>query len=415
MLYWLWLAEKCGPASKDFNKIIEKYDDPFDVYRLEEAEIEQFSSLSKTVRARLCQKDLDRSFEILKFCKQNRVDIISYGDIRYPESLKMIEEPPVLLYCKGHFPEFNSRLCVGVVGARSMSQYGKESAYRIAYDLAASSALTVSGMARGIDGVAACASVAAGGETVAVLGSGIDVVYPKEHKKLMDEICRHGAVITEYPPKEKPYGYNFPKRNRIISGLCQALLVVEASAASGALITAELAKGQGRQIFAVPGQISDDRAEGPNTLVKNGAFSVTCAGDLLKHYEFLYGDGFEKRRSAKKNVPVDKVLESFGLYYAISGEEHKEMKESPKKEKTVEKAIGTTESDEIKGDGSAELVASLDPVTRKIFEALPQGKAVSADAVVGDGISVSDAITALTMLELYELVSSLPGGFYIRK
>lgn len=418
VLYWLWLAEKCGAASKDFNKIIEKYDDPFDVYRLEEAEIEQFASLSKNVRARLCQKDLDKSFEILKFCKQNRVDIISYGDRRYPERLKMIEEPPIVLYCKGHFPEFNSRLCIGVVGTRGMSQYGKESAYEIAYELAESSALTVSGMARGVDGVAACASIAAGGETVAVLGCGIDVLYPKEHKRLQEEICRHGAIITEYPPKEKPYGYNFPKRNRIISGLCQGLLVVEASAGSGALISAELAKCQGRQVFAVPGQISDGRAEGPNSLIKNGAYPVTCAADMLKHYEFLYGDGYIKRRSAKKNMPIDKVLESFGLFYALSGEaaESEKDKISPRAEKiTKEKAARNTEAAESKGDGSAELVSTLDPVTRRIFEALPQGKAVSADAVVGDGVSVSDAITALTMLELYGLVSSLPGGFYIRK
>ena len=415
-LYWLWLAQKCGAASKYFNKIIEKYDDPFDVYRLEADEIEQISTLSETLRARLCEKDLDRSFEILKYCKQNRVDIISYGDRRYPERLKMIECPPVVLYCKGHFPDFNTRLCVGVVGTRDMSEYGKQSAYRIAYDLASSSVITVSGMAKGIDGVSACASLAAGGETVAVLGSGIDVVYPKQHKKLMDEICRHGAVITEYPPKEKPYGYNFPKRNRIISGLCQGVLVIEGDAGSGSLITAEIAINQGRQVFAVPGKISDVGAEGPNELIKGGAYSATSAKDILKHYEFLYGDGYEIRRSAKKNMSVDKALESFGLFYALS--QTKDEQDDiilPKKEKSNKKS----KAEEVKEQGGESedkvAVESLDPVTRKIFEGLPHDRAVSADAVVGDGISASDAITALTMLELYGLVSSLPGGLYIRK
>ena len=184
------------------------------------------------------------------------------------------------------------------------------------------------------------------------------------------------------------------------------------------MISAKMANGQGRQIFAVPGQISDGGAEGPNSLIKSGAYSVTCAADMLKHYEFLYGDSYEKRRSAKNNMPIDRVLESYGLSYAVSGgEDEREQDDLPtKKEKiTREKAEVNTDAEESKGDGSAELVATLDPVTRRIFEALPQGKAVSADAVVCDGISVSDAITALTMLELYELVSSLPGGFYIRK
>ena len=256
-LYWIWLAEKCGPASKEFNRIIEKYEDPFDVYRLDEEELEQFSALGKTVREKLCQKDLEGASEILRYCKQNRVDVISYADRRYPERLKQLQDPPVVLYCKGHFPEFDSSLCIGIVGTRKMSEYGKQSAYKIAYELAASSVVTVSGMALGIDSVAACASVMAGGRTVAVLGCGIDTVYPKQHKKLMDEICRHGAVITEYPPKEKPHGYNFPKRNRIISGLCQGVLVVEGAVGSGSLITANAAINQGRQVFAVPGKISD--------------------------------------------------------------------------------------------------------------------------------------------------------------
>lgn len=418
-LYWIWLAEKCGPASKELNRIIEKYEDPFDVYRLDEDEIAQFTALGKTLREKLCQKDLERASEILKYCKQNRVDVISYADRRYPERLKQLQDPPAVLYCKGHFPEFDTSLCIGVVGTRKMSEYGKQSAYKIAYDLASSSVVTVSGMAKGIDGVAACASIAAGGRTVAVLGSGIDTVYPKVHKKLMDEISRHGAVITEYPPKEKPYGYNFPKRNRIISGLCQAVLVVEGSAGSGSHITATAAIDQGRQVFAVPGKISDARAEVPNELIKNGAYSVTSAKDILKRYEFLYGDSFEKKPSAKKNTPIDSVLSSMGLAYAVSeGDGEQEGIFLPEKKKrrkmAVEEQAPAAAAEENTEDNAA-LVESLDAITRRIFESLPHDRAVSADAVVGDGVSASDAITALTMLELYGLVSSLPGGLYIRK
>lgn len=419
-LYWLWLAEKCGIASKSFNKLVEKYESPFDIYRLEESEIEQFEGLGKTLRARLCEKDLDASYEILKYCKQNKVDIISYGDKRYPERLRNLQDPPIVLYCKGHFPEINSRLCVGVVGTRRMSEYGKQSAYKIAYELAASSVLTVSGMALGIDGVAACATLAAGGDTVAVLGCGIDVVYPKQHKALMDEICRHGAVITEYPPKEEPRGHNFPKRNRIISGLCQGVLVVEGSVGSGALITAKAALEQGREVFAVPGKISDAGAEGPNDLIKEGAYPVLSAKDILKHYEFLYGDGYKKLSSAKKNRPADKALERYGLFYALSGDKAEAEDEIflPKREKKKKEAVQPSriiEQTEESSESYSELVSGLDGVTRKIFESLPTDRAVSADFVVGDGITVSDAITSLTLLELYGLVSSLPGGLYIRK
>ncbi len=419
-LYWVWLAEKCGPASKDFTKIIEKYQDPFDVYLLDNDEIEQLKDLGDRTRAALCQKDLDPSYDIMTYCKQNRVDIISYGDRRYPERLKMLQDPPIVLYCKGHFPEFDTRLSIGVVGTRSMSEYGKQSAYRISYDLAASSVLTVSGMALGIDGVCACASLTAGGETVAVLGCGIDTVYPKHHAKLYEQICRHGAVITEYSPHEKPYGHNFPKRNRIISGLCQGVLVVEGSEGSGSLITAELAIGQGRQVFAVPGKISDAGAEGPNRLIKEGSYSATCAADILKHYEFLYGDVCKKRRSAKKDISADAALEALGLHYAVSGakEEQDEIflpkKERKTKKNTVAEPV-TEQEVSVAEESGAISVDSLDPITRRIFESLPQDRAVSADAVVGDGISASDAITSLSLLELYGLISSLPGGLYIRK
>ena len=435
-LYWLWLAEKCGIASKQFGRIIEKYDDPFDVYRLSEDEIEQLEGINGALRAKLCEKDLESSYSILKYCKENRVDIISYGDSRYPARLKNIEDAPILLYCLGHFPDFNSALCIGMVGTRKMSEYGKQSAYKIGYELSSAGAIVVSGMALGVDGAAASGALSAGGRTVAVLGCGISVVYPKEHKKLMEEISRKGAVITEYPPAEAPHGHNFPKRNRIISGLCQGVLVVEGAAGSGALITARRAIDQGREVFALPGKIDESNSEGPNELIREGAYPALCSDDILRHYDFLYHDviDYSKHTKAKRKVArgdADAALKKYGVGSRVlkfandpkpqepaqtqTPDEESFVLEERHEEEQTPTEQASTEKRESMADNSAELLAGLDETTRRVFESLPIDKAVSPDALAAAGIGVGDAITSLTMLELCGLVSSLPGGLYIRK
>jgi DNA processing protein len=438
-LYWLWLAEKCGAASKQFGKLIERYDDPFDIYRLGEDEVEQLDGVNGALKAKLCEKDLETSYSILKYCKENRVDVIAYGDARYPARLKNIEDAPILLYCLGHFPDFNSALCVGIVGTRKMSEYGKQSAYKIGYELASAGAIVVSGMALGVDGAAASGALSAGGRTVAVLGCGISVVYPKEHKKLMEEISRRGAVITEYPPTEAPHGHNFPKRNRIISGLCQGVLVVEGAVGSGALITARRAIDQGREVFALPGKIDESNSEGPNELIRAGAYPVLSSDDILRHYDFLYHDviDYSKLTKAKRKVSkgdADAALKKYGVGVkvmrfakdaenapkmpekAVIDEESFSLEESPTVNKSDStKAEAAPERKESMADNSAEILATLDETTRRVFESLPIDKAVSPDALAAVGIGVGDTITSLTMLELCGLVNSLPGGLYVRK
>ena len=427
-LYWLWLAAKCGVASKQFDRIIEKYEDPFDVYGLTDDEIEQMEGINSTLKAKLCQKDLEGSYAILRYCKENRVDIITYGDRRYPLRLKNTVDPPILLYCLGHFPDFNSLLCIGMVGTRKMSEYGKQSAYRIGYELASAGAVVVSGMALGVDGAASCGALSAGGSTVAVLGSGISVVYPKEHKRLMDEIAKHGAVITEYPPNEPPYGHNFPKRNRIISGLCQGVLVIEGAKGSGAMITARRAIDQGREVFALPGKIDDINSYVPNELIREGAYPALCSEDILGHYDFLYGDVIDRVKLSKAqrkiaDGDVDKALKKYGVVSKKRTMGKSKAKEdvdedfSPDAEQeTVAETIKEAPvAGNVAADESIALIATLDGFTRQVFEAIPIDKAISPDVLAAQGFDVSAAVTALTMLELYGLVSALPGGLYIRK
>ena len=419
-LYWIWLARACGVASKCFVRLIERFGDPFEVYSLDESEIEYIEGIGQQLKVKLCDKNLEESYSVIKFCKKNKVDIISYADKRYPSRLKQLEDPPAVLFCRGRMPDFNDRLCVAVVGTRKMSEYGKQTAYKIAYELAAANVVVVSGMALGIDGVAAGGALAAEGETVAVLGSGIDVIYPREHDVLCSEIVRSGAVITEFMPSTPPDKYNFPIRNRIISGLCQGTLVVEGDRRSGALITARAAIKQGREVFALPGKVDESNSEGPNELIRDGANVVLSADDITNHYDFLYHDVIHYRglKKAKDRSQLDYQLISD---LCICSKSYKKSEFSAREENETElykiadvplkDSLNQTDNKEQEN----ELLAGLDDGAKRIFSQMPIETAVSPDSLVEEGFDVGDVITSLTMLELCGLVTSLPGGLYMRK
>ena len=430
-LYWIWLSEKCGIASKEFGRLMERYCDPFDLYRLDEDEIEQLDGIGKALKRRLNDKSLESAYSILRYCKTHRVTIVAYGDESYPARLRNIEDPPVLLYTLGKLPDLNHRLCIGMVGTRKMSEYGRQTAYKISYELAASNAVVVSGMAEGIDGVSACGAMASGGETVAVLGCGISRAYPKEHERLMKEIAKHGAVITEYPPSERPLRENFPRRNRIISGLCQGVLIVEGPVGSGALITAKFAVDQGREVFALPGKVNEKNSYAPNELIRQGANVALSSEDILRHYDFLYHDMINYRglaRSKAHMVEEETALRRYGVSALYEIKKNKEKKASvPKTNPTVaskestshrpvlETQMSKTESSQGRPDASEPVLAALDDVTKQVFASLPMDCAVSPDGIALEGVSIGEVITALTLLELSGLVTSLPGRLYQRK
>ena len=322
-----------------------------------------------------------------------------------------------------------------------MSEYGKQTSYKIAYELAGANMVIVSGMASGIDGVCACGALAAGGDTVAVLGSGLCKVYPKEHKPLMNEIVKKGAVISEFPPDEHPLGSNFPKRNRLISGLCQGVLVIEGPTRSGALITASKAMAQGREVFALPGKVGENNSKGPNELIQNEAHVVLSSKDIAEHYDFLYHDVIRYKAfstAEKKMPPCEKSMARYGvsdLCYEERSDTNAptsdtaEKSAAPQRKKArsedernatsgrteVTKPTAPQNGAEQKPDASAEVLSGLDEMTRSVFEQMPLDRAVTPDVFATAGIGIGEAITALTLLELNGLVSSLPGGMYIRK
>lgn len=260
----------------------------------------------------LCEEKLMESAGILESCERKGIRVIPIDDGEYPELLRYIHDPPLVLYVRGVIPR---GVCFGVVGSRKATGYGMDAAFRLSKQLAGEGCIIVSGMARGIDTAAHTGALHAGGQTIAVLGCGPDQAYPPENRGLMDRISKSGAVISEYPPGVKPQTYHFPVRNRIISGICIGVLVVEAGQKSGSLITAQAALDQGREVFAVPGNINHHNSLGTNRLIREGAKLVLSAGDILEEIPWsLAALPMHERNAVTK---ADEITREEGLILQI--------------------------------------------------------------------------------------------------
>ncbi len=239
----------------------------------------------------------------LQACRKHNIQIITYYDERYPSALKETPDPPILLFMKGAFQD-RDVISIGVVGTRIPSQYGKRVAELLSKDLIQNGFTIVSGLARGIDTIAHQTCVKLGARTIAVMGSGLDIIYPTENKKLSDLIIENGALLSELPCGSLPDAVNFPKRNRIISGLSLGVLIVEAGEKSGALITATSALNQNREVFAIPGSIFSTKSSGTNRLIKEGAKLVQSVDDILEELQHRVRS-FSFEKSDFKALPID--------------------------------------------------------------------------------------------------------------
>jgi len=228
--------------------------------------------------------DFDYGKRQFDCARQDGVEIIDFWDECYPENLKKIYDPPAFIFMKGTLSK-QDKYAISIVGTRLPSSYGKLVAEKIAKELAQKGLVIVSGLARGIDTISHWAAVHSGGRTIAVMGTGLDQIYPGENKKLAEKIVEQGALVTEFPMGTKPDAVNFPRRNRIISGLGLGTVVVEAGLKSGALLTANYALEQNREIFAVPGNINSPKSMGTNQVIKDGAKLITSANDVLIELE----------------------------------------------------------------------------------------------------------------------------------
>jgi DNA processing protein len=249
-----------------------------------------------------------------EYTRRKGIDVLTWDDPTYPFRLKQIDQPPPVIYIRGSLTPLDD-FAVAVVGTRRITGYGRQVTEELASCLARSGITVVSGLARGVDGVAHEAALKAGGRTFAVLGSGVDVLYPPEHRSLGENICTQGALISDYAPATQPDAANFPPRNRIISGLSRAVVVVEAGEESGALITATFAAEQGRDVFAVPGNITAPQSKGTNRLIREGAIPYLRPEDVL---EALKLDHVPQQQQARLALPADEVESS--LIYLLANE-----------------------------------------------------------------------------------------------
>ncbi len=442
-VYWIWLSLKLNNQNSVFQHLLDLFgNSPYEIYKANEDELNRASHLSELQKRTLLDKNLDEALSIFNYCKWNRVGIMTYGDGIYPESLKSMKKPPILLYYMGNIPNLNNRVCVSVVGTRKMTEYGMRSCYKIAYELASAGAVVVSGMALGIDSVAHAGTIGARGTTIAVLGCGIDVIYPKQHRKLRKYICEHGAVITAYHPSTPAYKNNFPERNAIISALSEGTLVVEAPRSSGALITADRAAEQSRTVYALPGSIEEPMSEGPNYLIKNGAVAITCARDILGYYfenHSRFVDPVKLRQGELSSEFDNGILEDVGINVTCYG---KGPKENPKsllrklneqlnnnaeqnsdyysvpKIKKINENNTVQKEENISVEPAPVDESALEGLTeeqRRIFNDLSCDKPTSVDTLAKGGYSIGTLMATLTILEIKGLITSLPGGMYIRK
>ncbi len=399
-LIWMWLSLHFGAGSRIYHKLYAHFGSLEAIYDSDDADVAMIDWLDLAKKKKLLDKSLSHAEEVLEWCRDNGVDVITPSDNNYPELLRLIDDYPAVLYCKGKLPDFQKTLCISVVGTRKMTIYGQKNAYELGFGLAKGGATVISGMALGIDCTAQKGALYAGGSSVAVLGSGIDVCYPHQNKALMQKIISVGAVITEYPPHTPPNGTNFPVRNRIISALSPATVVVEADRNSGSLITAKKALSQGRMLFAFPGPVKNFSTEGTNQLLMEGARVATCAIDVLE--QFL--DKFSNLNlSASKEKPVFaknlKVASSFNVDNFYGNKEECNISVQNIAEKEV-KRFDTS---------------NLSEDEKRVYDAMSFDKPNSYDTLIELEYDASKLASILMMLEISGAIESTPGGYYIKK
>lgn len=311
--YELWLGYVTGIRPARHKAFIEKYGSAEEVYKaagngkLERTVIGD-DELFPLMKERANQQYIDRCE---KYLKDKNISVLLMTDAEYPKLLKEIYMPPPLLFVKGKIPE-KLPLPIAVVGSRQCSDYGESIAEKLSSELAECGCCIVSGMAYGIDRIAAQSALKASREdcpTIAVLGCGVDVVYPHANHALYDEICERGAVVSEFLPGTRPDAFNFPRRNRIISGISKGVLVVEAAMKSGTRITVDHALEQGRDVFAVPGRITDSACEGTNQMIREGmAKAIFCVEDILEEYGIDAGMIRRADKIDESSLSMEEVL-----------------------------------------------------------------------------------------------------------
>ncbi len=293
LLHWIWFAELKDISLLHKHRLLERFGDPEELHRMSEEALIN-AGLPEKERNALLDKDLWKAEQIVERCTKREISVLPVLDSAYPKRLRNSPDAPILLYYRGVLPDWEARPFIGVVGTREASAYGLQVAHQLGSQIASCGGFVVSGGAAGADTSAMQGAMSAGCPVVGVLGCGVDVVYPYSNRKLFEAVVKEGCLISEYPPGSEAKPWHFPARNRIISGVSNGVLVVEAPKKSGALITARYALEQGRDVFVVPGNINSSTCEGSNALLQEGATPVLSGWDVVSGYEFLYPGKLQK-------------------------------------------------------------------------------------------------------------------------
>ena len=382
--YWVWLAECRGVSNQAVLALLRHFGSPEDVFYADTGEILLTEGITREQAKALEDHKLNKADKILADCQRLGLRILTIQDAEYPGRLQNIYDPPCLLYVKGRLPAIDEEAAVAVVGTRDCTPYGVACAEKLGYGLSSGGAVVVSGLAKGIDAAASRGALRAGGVTVGVVGNGLDVHYPYESRYLYEDIAAAGALLSEYPPGTEPAGSHFPARNRIISGLSLATLVVEAPERSGALITAETALEQGRDVFAVPGPIDAPASVGCNRLIRDGAGLVSDAWDILREYAGRFPEKLKQDEAREQP--------------AVLGYQTRQKAEP----KPVPPSLDLNKS-------------SLTDDQLNLLRAMSDEEpALVDDLIEQTGIPTRRVLSALTLLEMEQLVTQHSGKRYTR-
>lgn len=400
--HWIWLAERKHLNDCARLGLLEHFGDPERIYFAQEQEYKALELPPNGIQS-LLDKDLGRAEEILEECRKKKIHILTFHDSGYPRKLKNIPDPPIVLYYKGTLPDLDGTPVIGVVGTRKASGYGLQTARRLGYQIARCGGILVSGLAKGIDAQSMHGALAADGPLVGVLGGGADVVYPAENRALFADTGNYGCLISEYPPGTRPFPQNFPRRNRIISGMSDGVLIVEAPVKSGALITAGLAADQGRDVFVVPANVDVESSQGSNALLRDGGIAVGSGWDILSEYQARYPGkvrefhgGQLREEPAAKMVQVAQKAEKFT----------KKSKDGASAEKkTIDNSDFTPYIDLTK------ILPSLSNAEQAIVSRLQSGQKLVDDVIAESGLAAPVVLASLTVLEVKGIVRRLPGRF----
>jgi DNA processing protein len=373
---WVELNMTPGIGPRAAAKLLERFGSAEAVYKATRAELEQLRLPPEAVDTIIARDLLPRAEAEIFAVKKVGGDILLLDDGVYPSLLREIYDPPIVLYVKGEWSDCLDRPCIGVVGSRRCSTYGQNAAIMLARDLAQRGVTVVSGFARGIDAAAHRGALEAGGRTVAILGTGIDEVYPREHKKLAAEILDHGgALVSQFPLGTPPVSENFPYRNRIISGLSLGVVVVEAAENSGSLITARLAMEQNREVFAVPGNITSRNSFGTNYLIKG------AGAKLVQQWQDIAAE-------LPQQIAATLLPPSIG--------ERKKEASMSDRLSLVPEGLSTAET--------------------RVFKLLTPDSPAHVDWLFDKSeLPISELTAVLLSLEMRELVRALPGRCFVRR